>query len=216
MMQEAHLWTQHGDTCYQVRNETKRKYDPGRDYAGTLLGLRDTKFSAENNWIWETFKEQYTGSRTHMWLGCNNTSGQWVCLGDTEDNKYRNWMGGVEPNATNACAYMKQDDGTWDAVDCGIKGKWTMCEAPAQPPVCPLKVQCNAVAIPSGSCPVPIYTVKVASPMQCCLACAKQCNCRSFSLTGNIDCQMNLGKINDPVTTLTNQACEYYEYETQN
>ncbi|XP_033643922.1 uncharacterized protein LOC117303729 [Asterias rubens] len=151
-----------------------------------------------------------------MWLGCNNTNGAWVCLGHTPGMKYRNWLDGVEPSTENACTVMRHTDGTWEGPQCDVKyPKFTLCKTPATAgPISPITLRCTSMPKPSGLCPDPIHTVKVTSPMQCCLACAKECSCRSFSLTHSLDCQMNPGKINGAITTWRNQtSCEYYEYE---
>ncbi|XP_071808656.1 uncharacterized protein [Asterias amurensis] len=149
-----------------------------------------------------------------MWLGCNNTNGAWMCLGDTPGKKYRNWWNRVDPETENTCAAMRHSDGKWYGAVCDKDNypKYTLCEAPAT--VGPFALRCASMPKPSGLCPDPTHTVKVTSPMQCCLACAKECSCRSFSLTHSLDCQMNPGKINGASTTLRNRtSCEYYEYE---
>ena len=87
-----------------------------------------------------------------------------------------------------------------------------MCEAPVQPPISPLKVRCNAVAIPSGKCLKTLDIFTGTTPMQCCLICTKQCNCRSFSLTtGTHKCTTHNYKINDPNPELINKTCEYFK-----
>ncbi len=212
-----HLWFQREDRCYRVRSEAKRQYVPGRDWCKTQCSDYATpNFQEENDWILEKFKEHYPDTPPKLWIGCNNTLGQVECLGDTAE-KYRNWQGKREPTTSNTCVYMNRIDGSWGtASSCGSPGKWTMCEAPAQPPISPLKVRCNVVAIPSGKCPQPNITFSGMTPMQCCLTCAKQCNCRSFSLTpGTQDCNINPDKINDPNPELIEQTCEYYEHEIQ-
>ncbi len=217
-LQLPHLWKQHGGSCYLFL-ASRRKHGPAVDFCQSQCAeLTAPTTDQENELVLgmlRDYVEPDINYKIKMWLGCNNTNGAWVCLGDTPGRKYRNWFQGVEPETENACAVMRHKDGKWEGPECDVQWpKFTLCKTPATGgPISPITLKCTSMPTPSGLCPDPVHTVKVTSPMQCCLACAKHCNCRSFSLTHSLDCQMNLGKINDVSTTLRNQACEYYEYE---
>ena len=57
--------------------------------------------------------------------------------------------------------------------------------------------------------------IAIKSPMQCCLACAKDPNCRSFNLSGRM-CQLNnatISQVDDDRHLMQPGDCTHYGYK---
>ena len=93
-LQQPHLWKQRSGSCYLFL-DSKLARGPAVELCRSKCAELTAPTSDEENEIaWGVFKDAVGGKEqgvTKMWLGCNNTNGAWVCLGDTPGKKYRNW-----------------------------------------------------------------------------------------------------------------------------
>ena len=212
-------WTEFGQSCYMMVIDKQLDWHEARQVcldAGSDLAVPNSE--AENEYVWNIQKETINENDTTkgIWLGCSydiEVTGQWQCYGD-DKNQYNN----LRPTQINktGCVRLLYVNKEWLSRNC-FRERHFLCERR-----CTTSLRCFAVTKDSGHHAQPNcllgHTFKktlINSPIQCCLACSKDPNCRSFNLSGKM-CQLNnatISQVDADKYLVVTENCAYYEYE---
>ena len=211
-------WRQFGQSCYMIDTDTPLNWYEARQVcldAGSDLALPNSE--AEQDFVWNMEKEQLTDIHfpNNVWLGCKygmEASGKLEFV-DNNQNNYNK----INTNVTGCCV-LQINGGRWALINCS-KERRVMCERTR----CTTSLRCFAVTTMDSEHHDQPYcllghTFKetiIKSPIQCCLACYKDPNCRSFNLSGKM-CQLNnatISQVDADKYLNRRENCTYYEYE---
>ncbi len=213
-------WRQFGESCYMMVTDRPLRWSEAHQAchdAGSRLGIPNSQSENHFMWSWqlEVIRDPTTDYR-NVWLGCTNTVSDGLEFYDDGRHDYKNLQDGQDLNDTNCCC-IKYKHGQWALIGCQQKRSF-VCERK----MCTRPKRCFSVN-PAGydnqdqpKCLLG-HTIKetiIPNPIQCCLACSKDPNCRSFNLSGKM-CQLNNVTISqvDADKKSTMENCVYYEYE---
>ncbi|XP_071792473.1 galactose-specific lectin nattectin-like [Asterias amurensis] len=149
----------------------------------------------------------------NVWLGCMNSASDGLVFFDGGQHDYMNMQDGQDFNATNCCC-LKYKHGQWALLGCQLKRSFICERKMCTPPRRCFSV--NPASFDDQATPYCLlgHTFKetiIKNPIQCCLACSKDPNCRSFNLSGKM-CQLNnvtISQVNAGNNVMEN--CVYYE-----
>ena len=214
-------WRQFGQSCYKMVNDTPLNWFQARQVcldAGGDLAIPNSKM--ENEFIWKMQLDILKGYSLpkNMWLGCTygiEATRKWKCYGD-DRTEYQNWeLGKQLMNGT--CSTIRKYSGYWGSTNCSTVKKRVLCELSRNKCLAPLR--CFSKTTKDLNHPYCLLghifkETIIQNPIQCCLACSKDPNCRSFNLSGKM-CQLNNATISqvDANKKSGMENCVYYEYE---
>ncbi|XP_022106310.1 snaclec agglucetin subunit alpha-1-like [Acanthaster planci] len=218
-------WTQRDQSCYLFDSTSRHEKSEAETMCRQLDGYLVVPNSAEEN---QFIHYLFMNVTTHpqLWLGFeirkDPENGTAACP-DTAENgeklSYCHVYTEGNPAEQEGCGVMSRSTGRWRGSGCG-HAKFTMCERRAAAAErCRPFTLCHTLSSAGGGCHLlpPDHTLTQMEgrhPVQCCVACLVDPNCRSFNLLGNATCVLNAATVSQ-VNTLALQpyqeSCTYYE-----
>ena len=223
-------WTRYDQSCYAVPNSTSmytwaNAHQLCMDMDADLVVVNS---QSENNFIWTMQRDHFPADKAqNIWLGCTNPIGAagWQCS-DEKDMEYSNFIQSNEVLSEkeltwreDRCLTMTYSIAGWGTPACDDK-KHVLCEQK----LCPrAPFRCFPVPTIDSTHQEQHYCltghalkkIHIQNPIQCCLACSKDPNCRSFNLTWKT-CLLNnatISQVDHDKYTISRENCVYYEYE---